>query len=335
MSVAAAPGTHVGRAAALLNQPGARGVLMSPPAHRDATLTFLALDDREPRARLAVKVAATAPAAAALEREGRMLVALRRMQLGALAGTIPRYVESPRVDGRTVLVSSCVPGSPMNVGYHEWLHTARPSLVRADFRAAYAWLHDFQDATACRPTAHTWSSEVTEALRKRWRGHCALRAALVQLAPADRELSCALAPRTAVHGDYCFSNLLVTGGRVSGVVEWEYGEVAGSPLRDLARFPLSYAFCLDQQTRIGRGVRGPRLARPGARASSALTGEGWLPRLLRSFLTEGLRDLGLAPALWYAVALTGIAEVAAHDTNDAVASAHLELLARLPAPAGC
>ncbi|MDZ7731511.1 MAG: phosphotransferase [Natrialbaceae archaeon] len=37
---------------------------------------------------------------------------------------------------------------------------------------------------------------------------------------------------TPVHGDYLPGNLLVTDGRVSGVIDWEYGALEGSPAVD-------------------------------------------------------------------------------------------------------
>ena len=69
-----------------------------------------------------------------------MLVDLRRMCTGPLVSTFPRYVESVHVEERSALVSTALPGAPMSVGYHQWLHTARRSRVAADFRRADAWL---------------------------------------------------------------------------------------------------------------------------------------------------------------------------------------------------
>ena len=58
-----------------------------------------------------------------------------------------------------------------------------------------------------------------------------------------------------MHGDYWPGNLLLHRGRVSGVVDWEAGALAGEPLRDVVRFVLSYALYLDRHTRAGRPGR--------------------------------------------------------------------------------
>ena len=47
-----------------------------------------------------------------------MLVALRRLPLGRVQDSVPRYIQSSGRDGWTVLVSTVLPGTPMSVGYH-------------------------------------------------------------------------------------------------------------------------------------------------------------------------------------------------------------------------
>jgi hypothetical protein len=126
---------------------------------------------------------------------------------------------------------------------------------------------------------------------------------------------------------------MVDGDRVVGVVDWEMGASEGCPLRDLARFALSYSLYLDRHTRPGRPVRGHRgLTRdgiaPGIRY--ALTSPGWYPDLVRGFLADGLVRLGLARELWYDVALVGVAEVAVTSNDDAFGHDHLRLLGELP-----
>jgi hypothetical protein len=318
----------------LLAQRSARGVLIAASKDPDAKLTFIVTppDTYPPGQRLAVKIPATEDAGQAVEREGRMLVALRRMPLGDLASTIPRYVESRSINGRQVLVSTALTGTPMSVGYHRWLHTARPALVRQDFRLAGDWLHHFQTSSEVGRMPMTWGRDVAEVLTGRWDGHPALDGALARLEVAQGHFGGATTPRAAVHGDFWFGNLLVQHGRVSGVVDWETGAPEGSPLRDLARFALAYSLYLDRHTRPGNTVVGHRLRRegfaPGVRY--ALHGSGWLPRTVRSFLADGLTRLHLPRALWYDVALVGIAEIAASANDDAFGSGHLELLAGLP-----
>lgn len=323
----------------LLTSAQSRGLLIAVSRDPDAKATFiiterpdLVADSRA--SRLAVKIPRTRAAGIAVEREGRMLVELRRMPLGAIGETIPRYVQSRQFEGRPVLVSTGMPGASMSVAYHQWLHTARPQALRVDFELAGRWLAQFQSASARGLARVTWAAEVADELRGRWDGHPRLAAALSNLEAAQRTLGSCEAPTTAVHGDFWFGNLLVHDGQLVGVVDWESGEPEGSPLRDLARFVLSYCLYLDRHTRPGHRVAGHRgLRRVGCApgVSYALLANGWLPQLVRSFLGDGLTRLGLSRALWYDVALTGIGEVAALANDLEFGACHLELLAGLPA----
>ena len=324
---------------ALLARPDARGVLLAASRDPDAKLTFVLtrrLDDHRGTAGcpLAVKIPVTTHAGTAVEHESRMLVELRRMALGDLAATVPRYVESMHVDGRPVLVSTALPGTPMSVGYHQWLHTARHGCVDRDFRLALGWLAEFQSATTRDRRPLTWVDEVVEALSGRWDGHPSLAAALSRLSAAERQFAGTPVSRTAVHGDFWFGNVLVAENRVGGVVDWEAGAVDGWPLRDLARFVLSYLLYLDRHTRQGHAVLGHRSLRRVGFAPGVvygLQGAGWLTRTARGALEQGLARLGLPPTWWYAVVLAGIGEVAASANDDEFGAGHLELLAHLPA----
>ena len=318
----------------LLEEPELRGVLMSASRDPDAKLTFVTVGSRTPGdERLVVKVATTVGAGAAVNAEGRMLVEMRRLGLGPLLSTVPRYVSSLAVDGRPVLVSTAVPGAPMSVAYHRWGHTARPAAVRRDFEAAFDWLGDLQTTTSREGSGTDWPALVLDKVTRRWDGHPALPAALARLDVARAGLAGQHPPVTAVHGDYWFGNLLVTNGAVTGVVDWEAASPQGSPLADAARFVLSYALYLDRHTRPGRRVRGhPGLRRQGFAPGIdyALCGAGWFPELVRETLRARLTGLGVDPARWYDVALVGIGDVAASANDDGFGTGHLQLLASLP-----
>ena len=321
--------------AQLLEQPEVSGVLISASKDPDAKLTFVVTSDQaHPSHRLAVKIPATVAAGDAVDHEGRMLVEIRRTGLGTLGSTVPRYVESLTVDGRPVLVSTAVPGTPMSVRYHTWSHTARPSAVRADFDVALGWLEAFQATTQRQDAPLDWAGEVLDAVRGRWDGHRDLPAALARLESAADHLQGALCPVSAVHGDFWFGNVLLDEhGAVSGVVDWENAACRGTPLRDVARFVLSYALYLDRHTRAGRCVMGhPHLSRIGFAPGIgyALCDSGWFPRLVQEALGRALGRLGLSPRLWYDVALTGIGEVAASANSDEFGAGHLALLGSLP-----
>lgn len=305
------------------------GLLFSASKDPDAKMTFVGA---VPGA-VAVKLPTTAAAERAVEAEGRVLVGLRRLALGALDSTIPRYVGTPLADGRRGLLSTALPGAAMTVAYHQWGHTARRRPVDRDLALAAGWLAAFQAATARGHEPVRWPMETVEALARRWDGDQRLAEALARLAGPTERLCEARTPSTAVHGDYWMGNVLVENHTVTGVVDWEAGALAGCPLRDLARFPLSYALYLDRHAHPGGTVTGhPGLRRHdfGAGVRYALLGAGWLPDAVRAFLGDGLVRLGLRRDLWYAVALTGIAEIAATANDDAFGSGHLDLLVSLP-----
>ena len=172
-------------AAQLLEQRGVGGVLISASRDPDAKLTFVITTRQSPgSARLVVKIPSSPAAGLAVDREGRMLVDIRRLPLGRLAASVPRYVESLVVDGRPVLVSTAVPGVPMSIGYHHWAHTARRAAVARDFGAAFDWLGAFQGSTTRGSSPADWPGQVLEAVRGRWDGHPALDRAVTRLEAA-------------------------------------------------------------------------------------------------------------------------------------------------------
>jgi aminoglycoside phosphotransferase (APT) family kinase protein len=135
-----------------------------------------------------------------------------------------------------------------------------------------------------------------------------------------------------VHGDYWFGNLLLGGDRVVGVVDWESGALVGEPLRDVARFAVSYALYLDRHVRPGHRVPGHRGLRAdswGAGLAWAAAGRGWFGALTREYVSAALERLGLPAALWSEVVVAGIAEVVATADHPDFAQSHLDLLVRL------
>jgi hypothetical protein len=173
---------------------------------------------------------------------------------------------------------------------------------------------------------------VAERIAARWPGDQRAAALAEQLGPLAARLASARTPRTVVHGDFWAGNLLLTGGTVTGVVDWAAGELAAEPLRDVARFALSYALYLDRHTRPGHRVAG----HPGLRASGwgagieyAIISRGWFGALVRGFVGSALARLGAGPELCRDVLLAGLAEVAATADHPDFAARHRDLLLRL------
>lgn len=313
----------------LVAVPGMRAVVAGTSKDPNAKLTVLLFREGEDRPALVVKVPTTDEAAAAVERERCLLLALHAGDLGPLASTVPSVLGTLDWHGRRALLMTAVPGSPLATAYHRWRHCGSPSSVAADFGAAAAWLEAFQLRTSSPPAAHP-REPLAAQLRRRFAADPDIEDVAVRLGRWEDALD--EGARAAVQGDFWFGNLLVADGAVSGVVDWEKGEEAAAPVRDWARFALSYALYLDRHTRAGRRVRGHRGLRAGAWGvgiAYAIEGEGWFPALVRDFLGQGLRLAGLPPRLWRHLALAGIAEVAAGADHEEFAAHHLQLLRRL------
>ena len=220
----------------------------------------------------------------------------------------------------------------MSTLYLRWRHTAGPARVAEDFAALEAWLIRFQAATERGVSPIDMDGGVMLRLRERFAAADGLEAQLERLGDIHARLQCSATPRTAVHGDLWFGNLLMAEGRISGVVDWEAAAVCGEPVRDLVRFANMYALYLDRRTRVGRRVAGHGGLRArdwGAGLEYALTGAGWFPELFRRFLQRGLSRLGAPAERWRDAALAGIAEVAAFTDEDEFARCHFALFQRL------
>ena len=259
--------------------------------------------------------------------EGDLLGALQQRGLGALAATVPRPVGYVTAEGLPGLVTTALVGLPMTVAYHAWHHTARRRSVRADYRAAGDWLEGLQRRTAGRRTS--------DAARRRDPSIEARFGQQTELdccdGSADR-LRAQTTPRTAVHGDYWFGNLLLDDGQVVGVVDWESGPLHGEPLRDVARFAVSYSLYLDRHTAPESKVSGHRGLRAGpwgAGLTYAVSDPGWYGQLLREFCASALSRLGADPDVATDVLIAGIADVAATADHSEFAASHLEVLIRL------
>lgn len=311
---------------------GMRVVLMGASKDPNAKVTLVLVSAETGREAVAIKVPTSEPAARAVEAEERVLRALAMASDGEVAHTIPAVVDVLTHEPGTALVMSAVTGAPMTTAYLEPRHTRSPERVGRDFDAVDHWLAAFQNGTAQERGPLDMLAGVEARLQERFEDEAELGADLHRLAAIGDRLATNHVPRTAVHGDLWFGNVLLAGGRVSGIVDWEAGEVGGAPTRDLARFANMYALYLDLRTRPGRRVRGHQGLRAdgwGAGVEYAIEGEGWFPDLYRGFLARGLVRLGAAPDVWPEVALAGIAEVAAFTDEPLFARQHLHLFRRL------
>lgn len=310
---------------------GLRSLVVGTSKNPNAKITLLLVSPASSQAVLAVKVPTTDAAARAVEAEGRVLVDLGRLAPGVIE-TIPRVVDMVEFQGRPGIVMTAMQGTPMTTSYLRWRHTARPSEVARDFAAVKTWLTGLQLATAGEPAPLDMDEGVATRLSIRFSDDERIVGDLGRLSEIYARLRRNVVRRTAVHGDLWAGNILLSGGRASGVVDWEGGATSGEPVRDFARFALMYALFLDRRTRSGRRVAGHpglRAREWGAGVEYALDGVGWFPELFRRFLRDGLAGLGASSQSWRDAALAGIAEVAALADHDDFARLHLELFRRL------
>ena len=298
----------------------------------NAKVTVLLVSPVSGRPVLAVKVPTTDVAARAVEAEERALLAIRQVAPRKVVEVIPRVVDAVEFEGRRATVVTAMSGIPMATSYIRRRHTATQALVAADFNAVETWLSELQSGTAGRSARVDMDGGVAARLRERFPNEVGLDADLDQLAEINGRLSRNETPRTAVHGDMWFGNVLLAGTQITGVVDWEACTTSGEPMRDLVRFALMYALFLDRRTRPGRRVAGHpglRADRWGAGVEFALDGAGWFPDLFRQFLERGLARLGAPAASWRDAAVAGIAEVAALTDDHDFARGHLELYRRV------
>ena len=316
---------------------GLRSLVLGTSKDPNAKITVLLVSPEDSRPVLAVKAPTTDAAARAVEAETRLLTDVAKLQLAQILDTIPRVEEVVDFNGRPAAVTTALQGTPMTTTYLRWRHTARSSRVEADFAAVADWLAELQRRTATDAAPVDLDGEVSSRLRSRFADDQELGADLDRLAELHEKLRRQSVSRTTVHGDLWSGNILVAGGKVTGVVDWECGRISGEPVRDLVRFALMYALYLDRRTKPGRRVVG----HPGLRAGEwgvgveyALDGTGWFPELFRGFLSEGLARLGAAPESWRDAAVAGIAEVAGLTDEQEFARRHLELFRRVSGTAG-
>jgi len=273
---------------------------------------------------LAVKVALTPAAAESVRTEAVGLERLRDLDPGLVDGTVPRLVAVHEASTCTLLVTTVAPGRPLSVDYHRWHHCARPRAVGADFDAASAWLtrlHPVLVPPAPEP-------DIGDALLARWPGEGVAEMA-AEVCRRARDRLGDLDAAHVVHGDFWCGNILRSGPRVTGVVDWEHVRFGAAPLWDRVRFALAYTLYLDRHTAPGARVHGHGDLRAGAWGDPVrhlLAGGGWYAERVGEFITSAL---GPAPSTttWRDALLVGLGDVAASSDQPEFARAHLRLLA--------
>lgn len=284
-------------------------VVAAPPGARTPTL--------------AVKAALTPGAAESVRAEAAALTRLAELDPGLVGGTVPRPVALHDNAAGTFLVTTVSPGRPLSVDYHRWHHAGRRRDVRADFDAAAGWLtrlHAVGVPSAPEP-------DTGGLLQARWADE-ELGGAAADVCRVARERVGELDTSHVAHGDFWFGNVLRTGRRVSGVVDWEHTTFGSSPLWDRVRFALAYTLYLDRHSAPGAPVHGHAGLRAGAWGEPVrhlLRGEGWYAELVSAFIASEPGGHHRAVP-WREALMVGLAQVAAGSDEPDFARAHALLL---------
>lgn len=312
---------------------GGPTVVLATSKDPNAKLSVLLFPPRGDRPRYVAKVPSTDGAVLRIDAEAAALRRLRRSELGMIRPTVPGVVAVVTHRDRPVLVTTALSGRTMLSRYHSRGHTRRPPRVIADFAAAGAWLDQLW-----KLTRHGWTDlagmleGLVGALGRRFSDDPEVTTDLAHLGQLAGRLAGSSTPCTVVHGDFWPGNLLVDGGMITGVVDWEAARFAANPVHDLTRFALAYSLYLDRHTKPGQTVAGHPDLRAGVWGAGivyALDGDGWYPRLIRGFLERNLARLGIRPVHWRDVMLAELLVVAAEADDDAFARGHLMTYRRL------
>jgi len=313
-----------------VEESGLTSLMLGSSKDPNAKVTILLVSERSGHPVFAVKIATTDAAAIAVEAEARLLLTLQRTT--GLTGTLPQVVELVEHRGRSALVMTALPGTPMLGTYFRARHTASRLTVSCDFTAADGWLRMFHRETRQGKAPLELDGGMTARLRSRFVADPMLGEDIGRLDDILARLRQDVVSRSAVHGDFWFGNLLIADRGISGVVDWEAGATEGEGMRDIVRFALTYALYLDRRVRPGRrvpGHAGLRAGDWGGAVEFALDGTGWFAEQFRQFVSSGLVRMGASPTGWRDAALAGIAEIAAFTDDDQFARNHLELFRRL------
>jgi aminoglycoside phosphotransferase len=286
------------------------------------TVLLFRTGDRSPS--VVAKLPRYGPTGEPLRREAAALERVRgAVAVGALAGAvrdaIPRPLGLHRVDGTEVLLQTGMPG------VHLVAATAsgrvHPAKLARRLDLLLGWCLELQAASARQVTVDDGL------LADRLEPLAAEGLAAMDADPRvgrllDRSLEAAAGlrgtalPLVVCHGDYWAGNVVVAGGRVRGVIDWERATLDDLPLWDLVKAVGSAAYHLDRYRSLPRRGRG---ALPGwgdlgpwagigdplfaASFRAAFVQQGWLAGVARDALVRAFRRGGI-PLGWLPVALT-------------------------------
>jgi SAM-dependent methyltransferase len=238
---------------------------------------------------------------------------------GAVGEAIPRPLGLHDVDGTEVLLQTGMPGVHLVAA----TNSGRPHPARLARRLDLVldWCLELQAASARQVTvddallAGKLEPLAAEGLAA-MDGDARVGALLDRCLEAASGLRGTALPLVVCHGDYWAGNVMVAGGRVRGVIDWERAALDELPLWDLVKAAGSAAYHLDRYRSLPRhgpgaipgwrdlgpwaGIGDPVFARS---FRAAFVQRNWLAGGIRDALTRAFGRGGI-PLGWLPVALT-------------------------------
>ena len=242
--------------------------------HLASPLVFLVFADRDTQPVAVAKAARAATADAAVDREHEHLMLAHRILPPALAAVVPRPVAHGRVNGRSFLLASGLPGE---LELHHTWGAERARSCGGRIAAALGWA---RHAGAATPAAEVGLCEwlgvpspesILARFTPRWSA-----ANLLRLEPRLRA-ACAVRWRAGLaHGDFFPGNLLFSGDALTGVVDWTHAFQCAPLFTDPVLYELSFALDVLQRDphRVGLEIAAVQALPPFAAARRDLEAQG-------------------------------------------------------------
>jgi len=291
------------------------GIVLGADRDPEAHVTMVFLDGTGSPGAVA-KVSREFGGEAALQVEHFILSQLAVVGSPWVRTQVPEVLGLHRVGRRLVLVTSPLPGRPMRTAYYSPGHVADPRRVREDFARAGSWLARFhRETTFATPTFgdgafDLWVQGVLDRYRREIGWGPEEDEVFTEVRGRALDLYGTRLPLVVSHGDFTIGNVMVADGRLCGLIDWERGELARPPFRDIYKFPTSYAMYLDRAApRPGGGALGHPEREPIAAAwrrhsawpnlpgiGYAYFGSGWFPELVRRHVLGALDRLEIPHA---------------------------------------
>lgn len=222
-----------------LPAPAALSVLGIRGSIRSGRATFLVFaGGREPA--FTLKLLRNPAKREQFDNEETTLIALR--DVPSIARKVPRVVKSGVLGGVRYLLETYLSGRTMNAELGRDGLPA-PGPTASLFGAVREWLIALARETDAGNSARNPQLESEILLRPftEYEEIFEPRGAEKELLYSARAaLASSALPLRRAHGDFCRQNILMAGGRISGVIDWELSRAAEAPLFDLFTFLVNF-----------------------------------------------------------------------------------------------